>query len=375
MRAILAAVSICFAVPLDAVAQSQAGASYTLLAPTLYLGTSGELESEFQSIGAVIRLPTGEVAVGDRRQPIIRVFDRNGRMARSIGRDGEGPGEFRSVHGLFLAADTLIAYDWQLRRLTWFAPDGAVLRTGRLEPTPTDGSVDLADRLPDGQWLVTTPHTPRFDHGHGVYRDTVRVGLLPASATGKVRWLVSLPGMTFYSHMPNQDNTKWQVGFLPVSANTLAKVGDHKVLVGDNSQASLAVWSSSGTPLAPIPLRLPPPGSLRRYRAEGRDRALSEARSAAGREYANATYDIARPLPLYQSFLPGVGGELWLQLFGEDPRGPTPYLVLASNGQVTAQYAFPPRSRVLRVEPQGILVVIEDADGIQRLAAFKRPAR
>jgi hypothetical protein len=62
----------------------------------------------------------------------IKVFSADGEFLRRIGRDGEGPGEFRNIDGLTLAPDGIAALDPILRRVTVFAPSGEMVRTFRL---------------------------------------------------------------------------------------------------------------------------------------------------------------------------------------------------------------------------------------------------
>lgn len=65
----------------------------------------------------------------------IVVFDRQGRHLHTIGRDGEGPGEFRSWAALFTSpGDSLYAFDSGLYRLSVFSPDFEFVRSARIEP-------------------------------------------------------------------------------------------------------------------------------------------------------------------------------------------------------------------------------------------------
>ncbi len=70
----------------------------------------------------------GSVYVADQRAAQISVFDSTGRPVRTIGRAGQGPGEFGiGLRGLAWLGDTLLAVDIEASRLTKFARDGRQL--------------------------------------------------------------------------------------------------------------------------------------------------------------------------------------------------------------------------------------------------------
>lgn len=72
--------------------------------------------------------PAGRLYVEDRAPPGIKVFDRSGAYIRTIGREGDGPGEYRSpimaIHDAHL-----IVQDPNLARLTVYDTSGALLRS------------------------------------------------------------------------------------------------------------------------------------------------------------------------------------------------------------------------------------------------------
>lgn len=61
----------------------------------------------------------GSVLVADTKPTVIKVFDAEGNLARTIGREGEGPGEFRSAF-IAVRGDTLVVQDPQNGRATTF---------------------------------------------------------------------------------------------------------------------------------------------------------------------------------------------------------------------------------------------------------------
>lgn len=72
----------------------------------------------------------GRIYVADEDPAKIKVFDSTGQFVRTIGRDGEGPGEYRAP---FLApmGNELVVQDPQLRRVTVYDSSGQVLSTFR----------------------------------------------------------------------------------------------------------------------------------------------------------------------------------------------------------------------------------------------------
>jgi hypothetical protein len=100
-----------------------------------------EGESEYQLYYAydATRLSDGTVAVANSGTSEIRFFDADGRFVQTVGRAGEGPGEFRENHGLralgHWAGDTLYAWDLYAQTLSVFTRDGRFIRSNRLRNT------------------------------------------------------------------------------------------------------------------------------------------------------------------------------------------------------------------------------------------------
>lgn len=67
----------------------------------------------------------------------IQVYGADGEHLASIGREGEGPGEFRNVSDIEVGdADSLYAFDLLNRTVSVFDPDHAFVRSDRLRITP-----------------------------------------------------------------------------------------------------------------------------------------------------------------------------------------------------------------------------------------------
>lgn len=85
--------------------------------------------------------PHGDIAIGQPNDGHIKLFSTTGAM-RTIGRKGEGPGEFRRVSRVGFKGDTLWAIDLGTARISYFAPGYRYVRSV-LEPELKVKGVDM----------------------------------------------------------------------------------------------------------------------------------------------------------------------------------------------------------------------------------------
>lgn len=92
-------------------------------------------EYQFTSLNYVA-VHGDNVYVAQRSTNDIRVFGHDGVYRRTIGREGQGPGEFASIWSMGIAGDSLWLIDVNLRRMTLFTPAGALISTIPFDPVP-----------------------------------------------------------------------------------------------------------------------------------------------------------------------------------------------------------------------------------------------
>ncbi len=104
--------------------------------PTFYIGDSEESEEQwFTRVLGVARLSDGSVAVADDYSSEVRIFDKTGSHVRSMGREGEGPGEFKNLWLMWrLPGDTLWVGDYRPQRYHVYASTGDWIRTVTMDP-------------------------------------------------------------------------------------------------------------------------------------------------------------------------------------------------------------------------------------------------
>lgn len=104
--------------------------------PTFYIGDSEESDEQwFTRVLGSVRLSDGSVAVADDYTMQVRIFDKSGAHVRSMGREGEGPGEFKRLWRIWrLPGDTLWVGDYRPWRYQVYASTGEWVRTVTMEP-------------------------------------------------------------------------------------------------------------------------------------------------------------------------------------------------------------------------------------------------
>ena len=75
------------------------------------------------------RLPDGRVAVLSSENQQLLLFEPSGALSRTIGRPGEGPGEFTRPEKLqYLPPDTLVVWDYHMTSIDYFDTAGTLLK-------------------------------------------------------------------------------------------------------------------------------------------------------------------------------------------------------------------------------------------------------
>lgn len=86
----------------------------------------GEDEYMFGQISELVALPDGSALVFDQQAVALRIYGSDGRVVRSLGRRGSGPGEYQAANGVTVLPDGRIAiWDPRNGRIQFFGADGS----------------------------------------------------------------------------------------------------------------------------------------------------------------------------------------------------------------------------------------------------------
>ena len=132
--------------------------------PLLSLGEGRGDGPTFYSIRDVRFGEDSTIYVLDGGSLAVHVFTAEGTFLRTIGRRGDGPGEFQNPGELYIADSAMVVWDTQVRRLTRFDLDGEVIGTQSAATSLLPGA-RLAGLFPDGSFLGTDTRLRAPDPG------------------------------------------------------------------------------------------------------------------------------------------------------------------------------------------------------------------
>jgi hypothetical protein len=345
------------------------------LEPELVISAQPAAGVLLDRVAAVVPLEGGRVAVASHGMKAVYVFDRDGRFRSSIGREGEGPGEFRAIRGAFLlGSDSLAVFDNWLGRVTVFSPRGEVARTVdvmRFMP-PANGSeihpMD-ADLVFVGHASVGAAAQP------GVHRGSAASYRLGPDGDS-LAYLGTFPGAQVF-------RTERLFGGLPFGAYTVSGVRGDRLIIGIASEPELREFG--------------PSGDLRRViRWPDHERAVTarrmqqfidfrlesipeEERAAAGETLRDLPH--AADEPAYHGLIVSSAGVIWLGDYpGPEALPPNPvptprvWTLIASDGTRVRRVRTAPGFRVESVRDGLVYGVTTDALGVESVEVYADPS-
>jgi hypothetical protein len=220
-----------------------------------------DAEAELLGIVGAAFLTDGGLALTHRSKQEILVLDASGRFLRSIGRAGDGPGEFRTIGAPWLVDGARLGvYDGRPRRITLLSLQGDVLdsRSVVLPELP-----DSAQRLwgspgitTAGSVLLWVDAAARSEPGV----DRPARWLVVVDSLGQAKPVGGArPGMERHV-MPPGPNGLVSLGMSPFAASPLAAPCGREVITADNQSYAVARESLDGkiTTIIPEPTRPAP---------------------------------------------------------------------------------------------------------------------
>ena len=344
--------------------------------PLLELGVTDDPASEFAAVRGVVRLADGGVAVANGASNEIRVFSRDGRFVRALGRAGSGPGEFRRITRLLRRGDTLVGVDGDSRAHV-FEPSGRLVRS--LRPARRAGS-RTPQRIGLGagptSYVLVTDGAPMAERERQIIFYTLTV----ADAAGdSLLPLVTMPG---YRTSPINGTPARQL----LEAEGVVAASDSSACAGYSDRLVLTCYGPTGRARVRISRDIAPRAIREEERALVRQAYLDANRDAppAVRQQmttAVQAFPFASTAPAFSRLALGPDGELWVGPFDPGfglpgpgaplaPTTPQTWSVFAPDGTWRAEVTLPRRFAPFEFGRDYVAGVAFDADDVERVVVW-----
>lgn len=323
--------------------------------PRIAVGQQGTVGPyDFGEVVDAARLSDGRIAVADRMNSTIHVFDSLGAPLRTIGRSGEGPGEFDVLTDIAPGRDgTVLAWDARLQRATVFDSDGQVVEEANLRRAQLAGyRLRAWDERRGRLWLTRASVLPPRGEVRAVGQYRVALAELSDATADSVVTLDYMEAVRLQALPENRGGLVAPVPLAPVGL--LAATSD--LLFYTNSRTpEIEIYGTNGrlrrTVILDLPIRPPRPDEIgaweesvrRQYgEAPGAQRYIEVVRDEAG---------IAKTVAPFTSALPDPSGNAWFRL-----RDGGRWVGVSSEGTILGQLELPEEASIIRMG-QGFVIL------------------
>ncbi len=341
--------------------------------PALDLGASGETEELFSRIAAVRRQSSGRILVVNGDAPEIRVFDRQGHFVRTIGRRGQGPGEFQTLDDAVVRrGDSIVTLDRRSRRITLFGPDGGYVSTIPFAPPFSTPPFNVGiDAFGDGTLLISyseagrpapAPKPVSFVQHIGQY--AVDGKLVHAAGT-------VLQGEYFIQATEPRfgGSAAWDLVF---GRRGFCIASGDSFFAGDAATPEVRRYSPSGalieTHRVDIPAKSVTASDIAMSKRNDMEGVTADRRAMEQKRIDEMPYP-AR-FPAYKRVLIDARGRIWLQLYEFPAAADSRWVVLDPGPRTARQLRLPPRFVPYVIGRDDMAGVWSDEDGVQHVRVY-----
>ena len=289
----------------------------------------------------------GRYYVEDNGNHRIAIFGSDGVYNHAIGREGEGPGEFRtSPDILWIAEGQIFVFDRSLRRTTLFSFDGTLINT---YSSPVSASSSGVYPIDSDRFLILTATS---EGGINENRVTTSVALI-VSVEGDTLCSLTTPGYTNSKMMflPDINMGLQIIQPLAERAGFFYRF-DQRIMSYHTGKPDLLWYDTRGQLVRKVTMDIEhaPVSDPERVAIIGRlDRRITDADNDRRRAMTRATREgtvIPEYKPYWMSVQVDEYGFLWLERVYDSTiptseRGPATYMILSPEGEYLGDNVHP----------------------------------
>lgn len=327
--------------------------------PRLVVGTEASVPGGvLDLVRDAAQLTDGRVVVANGGlSSRLPMYSAQGEYLGSVGREGEGPGEFRWITKVETGPhDSLFVFDASLQRMTVFLPDGEVARTASFVPVgDVRGSgLQSVTRMADGQtWVGRGRSRIRAGPANVILRDTVSIGLLDTTFS-EFRVLQDLPDQMMTTTEIGGRRAFRSPAFSPAVVHA---VWGRCIFLSKGDDSSISVFGAEGSVVAGFEgPGVPRPVAARHL--EVREEALLRAAPEDAGPFVRRMFrDEAKTthLPYYHAMIADEWGQIWLQKYTPPWGMGRSWYVISQSGDWLGEVEMPKVLTVFSITQDGVL--------------------
>lgn len=358
---------------------------WTLSERELRIGSVDDPDYIIGFVGSITVGPDGLLYTLEWTEGSIRRWTPDGQPAGSIGRRGEGPGEFQQPTGLGFFGDSLWVWDIEAYRVSYFGLDGEFL--GSVSPRVDFGTMDETPPRPDrplrdGTFIGTVPlDGEAIADGRLKEAPIVRMDA-DGNRLGTI-WAIPFEphdvfvivsdGMRSFSNQPFEDGYRSSVGddgVLVVERRAWTGEGEAGVTVIQIGLDGDTVFSSTIS-YDPVPL------PAERFDSAVAAKVERWRSRPAGADEGEIRDEMYRPsyLPAVHGAMRAKDGTIWLRRFdpveSETGERMTESWVLGADGTPLARALIPADLRVAAIDGETVWGIELDELDVQYIVRYR----
>lgn len=332
---------------------------------TLATLAASEPPLEFSFVTSVAVDSKGRIYVADRFIKAITVLNQDGSPLTQIGREGDGPGEFRFVWQLYaLPGDSLATYDLDQGRLTVFTPEafGVAYTLSFPQAAPRLGVPNGVLLFPD-QRKIVAQYFRTFRPGQDPRGD-----YNPEQVVHVLNW-DGTPERTSVLTLAAPQSLVWRQGgrvgiaLFPFGwPARIVRGPDGRLYYGKGDSLQIEIFDLAGQRIGTYSRSYTPPRITRRD-LEWAETQVSERFRRALKEAAPERW------PAFRQFTVDDKGRMWIGL--ETPRGqPTVWTIVDASGEMLCRSVLPEDLEIKLVKGDRVFGVLKDELEVPRIVIY-----
>lgn len=344
--------------------------------PLLDIGVvDGAAEYQLYRASSAVRLSDGRVVIANSGTNELRFYDPEGKHLATVGRSGEGPGEFRDLQRVWiLPGDSLLAYDFLPSRLSLFSPDGEFIRSQHFA-SPDGRQILIRGPLNDGSIIAAgAPIWSSPGSTSGVVRDSVPY--YRYDPLGAVQHTLGLFPSAEVFRIVTGDN--WRLTGVPFARAPVTAVAGNAFHFGPASTYEWYTYSAKGELERVVRLSVPPRAvtadDIDQYRRERLELAEREG-TRPSMERMLSVLPFPSTMPPYDRAIADSEGNVWMSDYTTTRHDSDTWRVFSPDGVFLGRVDAPAQLEVIQIGMDFILAHWSDDMEVEhiRMYALNKP--